>query len=103
MLADLGYSKSEIATKATPVAATEPFQLLSDEGAEILLDTTRRLRPFARAAGDRIENMVRGGCYRSRWLRDLCTSPEITAHLSEIYGIPIAPHAMPVHLSLIHI
>ena len=102
MLADLGYSKSEIATKATPVAATEPFQLLSDEGAEILLDTTRRLRPFARAAGDRIENMVRGGCYRSRWLRDLCTSPEITAHLSEIYGIPIAPHAMPVHLGHIN-
>ncbi|MEM8705524.1 MAG: hypothetical protein AAGE98_03655 [Actinomycetota bacterium] len=42
--------------------------------------------------------MTRGGCYRSRWLRDLCTSPLVTAHLEAIYGIEIAPHAMPVHL-----
>lgn len=101
-LADIGYSEAEIATKATATAATDPFRILSDEGAQTLLDVARRLRPFARSAGDRIQSMLRGGCYRSRWLRDLCTSPEVTEHLSAIYGIAIAPHAMPVHLGHIN-
>ncbi|WP_419553570.1 hypothetical protein [Candidatus Poriferisodalis sp.] len=98
MLADLGYGDAEIATKATPVALSSPFRMLSDEGAAVMLDTARRLRCFARPAGERIERTVRGGCYRSRWLRDLCLSPEVTAHLEAIYGIEIAPHPMPVHL-----
>ena len=98
LLADLGYSPEEIATKATPVAASSPFRMLSDEGAAIMLDLARRLRAYATAAGDRIESMTRGACYRSRWLRDLCISQDVTAHLEAIYGIEIAPHAMPVHL-----
>ena len=98
MLADLGYDDAEIATKATPVALSSPFRVLSDEGAATMLETARRLRCFTRPAGERIERTVRGGCYRSRWLRDLCLSPEITAHLEAIYGIEIAPHPMPVHL-----
>ena len=98
MLTDLGYSADEIATKATPVAASSPFRVLSDEGAAVMLDVARALRPFHRAAGDRIERMTRGGCYRSRWLRDLCTSPELTDHLSGIYGVAVHPHVMPVHL-----
>ena len=63
-----------------------------------MLDTARRLRYFTRPAGERIERTVRGGCYRSRWLRDACLSPEVTEHLEAIYGIEIAPHPMPVHL-----
>ena len=98
MLADLGYGEDEIAAKATPVAASSPFRLLSDEGAEVMLAVARKLRSFAGAAGDRIERMTRGGCYRSRWLRDLSISPDVTAHLAQIYGIEIAPHPMPVHL-----
>ncbi len=97
-LADLGYSAEEIASKATPVAASSPFRVLSDEGAAIMLETARRLQAFVKPAGDRIENMVRGGCYRSRWLRDLCTSSHVTEHLSAIYGIPVASHPMPLHL-----
>ncbi len=98
MLADLGYPDDEIATKATPVAASSPFRVLSDEGSRVLLDIARQLRRYVRPAGERIENMLRGGCYRSRWLRDLCTSEDVTAHLEAIYGIAIAPHAMPLHL-----
>ena len=102
MLADLGYDQAEIATKATPVAASSPFRILSDEGAAVMLDIARRLRSFARPAGNRIERMSRGGCYRSRWLRDLCTSREVTDHLERIYGTAIAPHPMPVHLGHIN-
>ncbi len=88
MLADLGYDAAEIATKATPVALSSPFRMLSDEGSAIVLETARRLRCFTRPAGERIERTVRGGCYRSRWLRDLCLSPEVTAHLtSDLIGI----------------
>ena len=102
MLSDLGYSADEIEGTATPVACSSPFRLLSAEGAEIMLDTAHRLRTFASAAGERIENVVRGGCYRSRWLRDLALSPDVTAHMSRIYGIDIAPHAMPLHLAHIN-
>ena len=97
-LADLGYSDDEIATKATRFAVSSPFRILSDEGAAVMVDICRRLRPFARAASDRIENMVRGTCYRSRFMRDVCLSPDVTNHMSEIYSAEIAPHTMPVHL-----
>jgi len=97
-LAELGYGKDEIEPTATPVGASAPFRVLSDEGAEIMLDTARRLRGWAVRAGNRIENVVRGGCYRSRWLRDLCISPEVTEAMCDIYGTRVAPHSMPVHL-----
>ncbi len=102
MLADLGYDREEIKAKATPVAASSPFRILSDEGAAVMLAVARRLRGYARPAGNRIERMSRGGCYRSRWLRDLCISPEVSDHLERVYGTAIAPHPMPVHLGHIN-
>lgn len=99
MLADLGYSASEIATKATPMAASAPFRMLSDEGAEVMLTVARRLRSYARPAGDRIARVVRGGTFRSRWLHDLCVSPEVTQHLSRIYGIEVMPHLISTQLA----
>ena len=101
-LADLGYNKSEIAPTATPIAASAPFRILSSEGAEIMLNIARMLRSHVRRAGNRIENTVRGGCYRSRWLRDLCLSPEVTEVMIDIYGADVLPHNMPVHLGHIN-
>lgn len=97
-LTDLGYDPSELVDKATPVALSSPFRVLSDEGARVMLDTARRLRAHAAPAGDRIERTTRGGCYRSAWLRDLCLSDDVTQHLSRIYGVAVAPHPMPLHL-----
>jgi len=102
LLTDLGYGEHEIATKATPIAASAPFRILSDEGATVMLDVARRLKVHRYSAGDRIENVVRGGCYRSTWLRDLCTSQDLNAHLEKIYGIEIAPHPMPLQLGHIN-
>ena len=102
MLSDLGYGPDEIAAKATPVAASSPFRVLSDAGAAVMLTVARRLRAFARPAGNRIERMTRAGCYRSRWLRDLCISQEVSDHLERIYGTAVAPHPMPVHLGHIN-
>lgn len=97
-LTELGYSDEEVASKATPVAVSSPFRVLSDEGAAVMLDVARRLEAFTHPAGDRIERVVRGGCYRSRWLRDLCISPDVSAVMAEIYGTAVAPHTMPLHL-----
>lgn len=96
-LSEFGYQPEEIKTKATPVAVSSPFRILSDEGAKVLLDVSRSLQQHAIRC-ERIDNMVRGGCYRSRFLRDLCTDPSVTRLMCEIYGVDVAPHTMPVHL-----
>ena len=97
-LTNLGYTSDEIEGKATSIAASAPFRMLSAEGTDVMLDVGRRLRAFHKPAGNRIERMTRGGCYRSRWLRDFCISPDLTEHMSSIYGVTVHPHAMPLHL-----
>lgn len=97
-LADLGYEPADRKGTATDIAISAPFRILSDEGAAVMLDVARRLRPLARRAGDRIENTVRGGVYTSRWLRDLCLSPEVATALGAIYGTDVSPHPMGLHL-----
>lgn len=96
-LDEFGYTPIDIDHKATTVAVTSPFRILSDEGAQVLLNVSRSLRQHAISC-ERIENMVRSGCYRSKFLRYLCIEPSITNLLCEIYGVDIAPHTMPVHL-----
>jgi hypothetical protein len=97
-LSDLGYDPVEVATKATPFAISSPFRILSEAGAAALLHVTRQLRTHQRPAGDRIQHTVRGGCYRSRFLRDLCLSDQVTDVMSAIYGCDIAPHPMVLQL-----
>lgn len=96
-LSEFGYSKEEVNRKASRVGATSPFRILSPEGAKVLLSIARKLKAHAISC-ERIENMVRGGCYRSRWLRDLCVSPSVTDLMSDIYEVDVAAHTMPVHL-----
>jgi len=96
-LAEFGYSSEVIQSKATKVAVSSPFRILSDEGAAVMLETARRLKTYSFGC-ERIENMVRGGCYRSRFLRDLCIDPSVTQLMCDIYDADVAPHTMPVHL-----
>ena len=96
-LQEFGYSDEEISRKASTVAVSSPFRVLSDEGAAVLLSVARSLRQHA-VSCERIENMVRGGCYRSRFLRDLCIDPSLTEMMCEIYQTDVAPHTMPLHL-----
>lgn len=96
-LTEFGYSEEEVRTKASPVAVSSPFRILSDEGSRVLLSVARSLRRHAIRC-ERIQNMVRGGCYRSRFLRDLCIDPTVTELMCEIYQTDVAPHTMPVQL-----
>lgn len=63
-----------------------------------MLDVARRLRAFRAPPGDRIERVVRNGCYRSAGLRDLCISADVTQPLAETYEASIAPHPLARHL-----
>lgn len=96
-LAALGYDAAEIAACPSDFAVSAPFRLLSEEGVAALQQVARALERHA-IDGGRIQRLVRGGVYRSRFLRDLCLCPEVAAFVSEIAGTPLAPHTMPIQL-----
>ena len=94
MLADFGYDKGTIAASASPVAVAGPFRVLSDEGAKTARAVAQRLSELSRRS-DRTASYLAGGVYRSRFLRDLFTSPELATFISSIAGTALAPHSMP--------
>ena len=96
-LRDLGYPPEEIAACPTDLGITSCFRVLSDEGVACLLEVARALVPYVRGV-ERISRMVRGGAYQSRFLRDLCLSPDVARWISEICGAPMAPHSIPHQL-----
>ena len=97
-LSDFGYD-AQTGLDDSPVnfAATSVFRILSAEGAAALHQTAKALEPFA-TSNPRIERNVRGGVYRSKFLRDLCLSEDVTKFMSEIAGLPLMPHTIPHQL-----
>ena len=93
-LGDFGYGKEEARGCASQVAIAGPMRVLSEEGAEAARTVAHALRG-SRQASDRTANYLAGGVYRSRFLHDLCNSPEICAFFSEVAGCEVLPHSMP--------
>ena len=96
-LSDLGYSDEAIAECPSDFGVTSVFRILSDEGAVAMLDVARKLEAFT-TSNARIARNVRGGAYRSKFLRDLCMSPELAEAMSDIAGTPLLPHTLPHQL-----
>lgn len=96
-LSDLGY-ESPLMPIPTNIAATSCFRVLSDEGAAALYQVCKQLEVFT-TSNPRIARNVRGGVYRSAFLRDLALSSDIAEHMSKILGTPLAPHGMPHQLA----
>jgi len=96
-LQDFGYSDAEIARCPTDYGISGIARLLSEEGVSALMSVIQQLRVYT-VGGERIQYMLRGGVYRSRFLRDLCLCPKVSEFLSKIYGIAVAPHSIPLHL-----
>lgn len=96
-LRELGYGAEEIATCPTDLGITSCFRVLSDEGVACLLEVARGLSRYTRSV-ERISRMVRGGVYQSRFLRDLCLSPEVADWISDIAGAAMLPHSIPHQL-----
>ena len=97
-LADFGDAAVDRAF--SPVAITTPFRFLSDEGVRILQRICRELEASAKGS-DRIPKFVRGGVYRSDFLRGLATDPTLIAWLRDVAQAPIEPH--PVSHHAVHI
>jgi len=97
-LRDFGYSDAEIEQCPTDYGISGVARLLSDEGVAALMNVVQQLRQYTVTGGERIQYILRGGVYRSRFLRDLCLCPKVSKFLSEIYGIAVAPHSIPLHL-----
>ena len=100
-LAELGYDADEIAACPSDFGITTCFRVLSDEGAAALLQVCRDLAPYATSSG-RIPRKVRGAVFQSKFLRDLCQSPDVTAWLAGISGMGLLPHSIPHHLGHIN-
>ena len=96
-LSDLGYTGETLENAPANFAATSVFRVLSPEGAETLYRTVKRLEEFT-TSNPRIERNVRGGVYRSKFLRDLCLSPDINEFLSDIVDLKLMPHTIPHQL-----
>ena len=93
-LADIGYTAAETKDCASQLAITAPFRLLSDAGVAAVRHIAKELREKRRTSR-RTAAYLTGGVYRSRFLRDLCNSPDIAGHLSTIAGCELLPHTMP--------
>ncbi len=96
-LEDLGYGAEDVAKCPTDLGITSCFRVLSDEGVACLLEVARRLEQFT-TSNPRIARNVRGGVYRSRFLRDFCLSPDVTETISKICKAPLTPHTIPHQL-----
>jgi len=93
-LADIGYTAVETRECASQLAITAPFRLLSDPGVAAVRRIAIELREQRRKS-NRTAAYLTGGVYRSRFLRDLCNSPDVAGHLSTIAGCELLPHSMP--------
>lgn len=96
-LEDFGYEAAARALTPSPVAITSPFRILSDEGTALFTQVLRDLRADCVVSrGRRLSVFLSGGVYRSRFLRELVTAPEILAHFSRIAGAELVPHSLPI-------
>jgi len=93
-LKDFGYSEEEIRASATPIAVTGPIRVLSKAGADAARTVALALKSRSQT-GDRTAHYLTGGVYRSKFLRDLCASRELTQFLSQVIRCEVLPHSMP--------
>ncbi len=93
-LRDFGYSAAEVAACASPVAIAGPFRLLSAAGVAAAREVALALKERS-LTSDRTAHYTPGGVYQSKFMRDLCNSPEVAAFFSQIAGCELAPHTMP--------
>eukprot|EP00041_Stephanoeca_diplocostata_P022656 m.542788 g.542788 ORF g.542788 m.542788 type:complete len:190 (-) comp22121_c0_seq1:3510-4079(-) len=102
ILQDLGYSDDHCEKLSTTFAQTNCFRVLSTKGMEALAAEIDRIEDYA-CESARIPRVLRGGTFRSRFISDLCKSPDLTAFVSVIAGTELIPHPMEImngHINL---
>ncbi len=98
-MADLGYSERVISRFPSRIALTSPARILSKEGAATLEAISKRLQPYIRHRPNspRVAAALRGTTFRSRFIRDLCLSADVTDFFSQMFGTPLMPHTVTHH------
>ena len=103
-LEDFGYDSASRAQTPSPVIMTSPFRILSDEGVAAFRRAVEGMKEDRTiSTGSRLASYIRGSAYRSRYVRELCLSPEVATHLSAIAGTPLAPHTLPQMMAYINL
>lgn len=100
-LSDLGYSDAFKANYGSPLAVTEPFRVLSDEGLTAIRGIIDQLEPYVRRnpEGKGVPSKMRGTAYRSQFIRDFCLSEELVGFLSSVGGMDLVPTSYPHELA----
>jgi len=79
----------------SPVAVTEPFRVLSDEGVAIALEIARSLEKIA--VGDARSKRMRGCTYRSRFFEGMYRDPELVSFLGRLAQADLREHPIGHH------
>lgn len=79
----------------SPVAVTEPFRVLSDEGVAVALEIARGLGKIA--AGDARSKRMRGCTYRSRFFDGMYRDPELVSFLATLAQADLREHPIGHH------
>lgn len=102
-LAELGYDEDFRGDYPSQLAVTSALRVLSDTGVEKLRYVIKRLWPYAIHSPDpQVAPVLRGAVYRSRFIRDLSLSPEVTEFFGACAGARLVPSAFPFNLGHIN-
>jgi hypothetical protein len=91
--AEFGHVDDEVLL--SPVAVTEPFRVLSDEGVAVALEIARGLEKIA--AGDARSKRMRGCTYRSRFFDGMYRDPELVSFLATLGQADLREHPIGHH------
>ncbi len=91
--AELGHVDAE--ALLSPVAVTEPFRVLSDEGVAVALEISRGLEKIA--VGDARSKRMRGCTYRSRFFEGMYRDPELVSFLGRLAQADLREHPVGHH------
>ncbi|HKA95544.1 MAG TPA: hypothetical protein VKD66_04705 [Streptosporangiaceae bacterium] len=79
----------------SPVAVTEPFRVLSDEGVAVALEIARGLEKIA--VGDARSKRMRGCTYRSRFFDGMYRDPALVSFLASLAQADLREHPVGHH------
>jgi hypothetical protein len=91
--AEFGRVEEEVLL--SPVAVTEPFRVLSDEGVAVALEIARGLEKIA--IGDVRSKRMRGCTYRSRFFDGMYRDPELVSFLASLAQADLREHPVGHH------
>ncbi len=101
-LTDFGYSKELQEKSAFEFTICSPFRMLSKEGLAACREVVFQLEKEERSS-ERMGRFIRGGVYRSKFLRDLSQSQLVNNFISELVGKKVLPHSMPLYQAHINL